>query len=787
MKFAALLTAIAIAAALPALVNAQEHAFSVKDDIAMVRFSDPSELATEPGSNIVHPSPDGKHYAIVTTKGLLASDQVESDIVLFDKAGVEAALSEAAPSSRPRTIARIISYPHEARPDAYSPVIEDLRWGCAGECIYFRGEDADGIWRLYRATRDGYRVSPLTSAHLSIGRYDLGRNRIVYRAAAAVSHPSTQQHDSPRHDAEVITGHSLQQILFPSVVVGGTVRSYTLGVLTESKGKWIDRRVPDFSTTEGTYIDFLYPFVLSSAGDKVITMTPAKSIPISWQQYEPAPGFENLRFGRDNADRLSTGNALPLLEYSIVDLKTGESQPLLHAPNARALGYTGKNRATWSLDGRHVFLTNTLMDLGRSTDTQSSRYPCAVASVELSGLAQSCLFFLTPDRLRKGEAALEIRAEGHNQLSVLIEESASKRRVDTYVLGHDGWTLRSSVPFDGYPDQFLGSEKSKVRLNLTLSVRQGLNLPPALWASDDATSIERVIWNPNPQLGHVTFGQASVYRWKDRIGNKWIGGLIKPVGYIPGRRYPAVIQMYSFHQDQFITDGTDPTAFAARELASAGFVVLQIQRKLTTLTDADTEASLRGYQSAIRELNDQGLIDPRRVGVVGFSRTCWYAWNALVKDPTLFAAATIADGNTVSYMEYMLFGNGGYLVREQDEYLHGGSPFGKGLQRWIDTSVAFHLDQVKTPVRLEAMAPLALLGEWEAYTALYLQDKPIDLIYFPQGQHIHQRPQERLESQQGNIDWMRFWLQDYEDPDPAKVGQYVRWRQWKTKAAVPSS
>jgi dipeptidyl aminopeptidase/acylaminoacyl peptidase len=632
---------------------------------------------------------------------------------------------------------------------------------------------------------DGYRVSPLTSAGLSIDRYDLGRNRVVYRAAA-VNRLSTKQRDNPHHDAEVITGRTLQEILFPSVVVGNTLRSYTLGVLTESKGRWIDRRVPGFSITEGTYIDFLYPFVLSSQGDKLITMTPAKSIPISWQQYEPAPGFKHLRFGRDNTDRLSAANALQTLEYSIVDLKTGESRPLLHAPNARALGYTGNNRATWSRDGQHVLLTNTLMDLEQSADTQSATYPCAVASIELRRLTQSCLFFLTSDRLRKGENALEIRAGGDNQVSVLIEETAGKRLVDTYLLRHDGWVLRSSVPFYGYPDQFLGKEKSEVRSKLTLSVRQNLNLPPALWASDDATGIERVIWNPNPQLGHVAFGPAAVYRWKDRTGDEWIGGLIKPVGYVPSRRYPLVIQMYSFRQDQFITDGTDPTAFAARELASVGFVVLEIQRKPTTLTGADTEASLRGYRSAIHALDDAGLIDPARVGVVGFSRTCWFVWNALIKDPKLFAAATIADGNTNSYMEYMLFGNGGYLMREQDEYLHGGTPFGKGLQRWIDTSVAFHLDQVKTPVRLEAMAPFALLDEWEAYTALYLQGKPIDFIYFPQGLHIHQRPQERLESQQGNIDWMRFWLQDYEDPDPAKVGQYARWRQWKTADAAAS-
>jgi len=26
------------------------------------------------------------------------------------------------------------------------------------------------------------------------------------------------------------------------------------------------------------------------------------------------------------------------------------------------------------------------------------------------------------------------------------------------------------------------------------------------------------------------------------------------------------------------------------------------------------------------------------------------------------------------------------------------------------------------------------------------------------------------------VDWFRFWLQDYQDPDPAKTEQYKRWR-----------
>jgi hypothetical protein len=49
------------------------------------------------------------------------------------------------------------------------------------------------------------------------------------------------------------------------------------------------------------------------------------------------------------------------------------------------------------------------------------------------------------------------------------------------------------------------------------------------------------------------------------------------------------------------------------------------------------------------------------------------------------------------------------------------------------------------------------------------------MIYFPEGTHVHERPLERFESQQGNVDWMRFWLQGFEDPDPSKRAQYQRW------------
>ena len=37
------------------------------------------------------------------------------------------------------------------------------------------------------------------------------------------------------------------------------------------------------------------------------------------------------------------------------------------------------------------------------------------------------------------------------------------------------------------------------------------------------------IWDPNPQLKDIALGEATVFRWKDKSGRDWEGGLFKPV------------------------------------------------------------------------------------------------------------------------------------------------------------------------------------------------------------------------------------------------------------------
>ena len=55
------------------------------------------------------------------------------------------------------------------------------------------------------------------------------------------------------------------------------------------------------------------------------------------------------------------------------------------------------------------------------------------------------------------------------------------------------------------------------------------------------------------------------------------------------------------------------------------------------------------------------------------------------------------------------------------------------------------------------------------------------MIYFPEGSHNLMKPAERIGSQEGNVDWFRFWLKGEEDAEPQKAAQYERWRRLRSR------
>jgi len=65
----------------------------------------------------------------------------------------------------------------------------------------------------------------------------------------------------------------------------------------------------------------------------------------------------------------------------------------------------------------------------------------------------------------------------------------------------------------------------------------------------------------------------------------------------------------------------------------------------------------------------------------------------------------------------------------------------------------------------------------QLYLSLRNAGVPVEMQVYPNEGHIKHAPWSRYWAYQRNLDWMRFWLQGKEDPDPAKQEQYKRWRE----------
>jgi dipeptidyl aminopeptidase/acylaminoacyl peptidase len=316
------------------------------------------------------------------------------------------------------------------------------------------------------------------------------------------------------------------------------------------------------------------------------------------------------------------------------------------------------------------------------------------------------------------------------------------------------------------------------RKSVEVSVEESLNTPPVIRISDKKTRTASELLDLNPQFADLKFGDVRVTEWKGTDGEKWRGGLYLPADYVPGRRYPLVIQTHGFVSDRFSMDGMSEwsSAFAARPLASRGIIVLQLGRivgkTLREFTETPREAPLfmAAVEGAIEFLSGQGLVDRERIGISGFSRTYFLVAYTLTHSKEHFAAANLVEGIDTGYFQFVAFGLG------SNE--NGGPPFGEGMELWLKNSPGFNLQQVNAPVRLVSLGGSdGLLIEWEWFSILKYLDRPVDFILLPDAAHQVVKPWERLVAQQGMVDWFAFWLKGEEDSDLSKRAEYERWRK----------
>ncbi len=599
------------------------------------------------------------------------------------------------------------------------PAVDQLRWLPDGKSLLFVGANGTRTRQVYAFELAARRLRRLTSATSDVVAYDLSRDRamLVYLTRPAPPKP-------PGNEAILVTDQSIPALLGAEET--GALQHFRLFAQRRGLAAREIALNEDAQPENGIH--------LSPDGRSAVLSLLAENRPAAWSRY---------RFA--SATRWIT-------RYMLVDFASGKVEPVLDAPSD---AYTPE--VAWSADSRSVVLGS--------------------AYLPLDG---------TPERLglpADREMVLAVRLSGRHVTPVTGEPLHV-----TAWNSKAGWLILSN--WDNQPFLYTAQGDSWKRVGpytdpaeaaepYTVQRERGSTQPDRLMVTAKSTGEKRVLLDPNPQYADLQFGELRPLTWNPAKGAAVQAGLYLPVGYEPGKRYPLVIQTHGWNPRQFWIDGASNAGYAAQALAGKGFAVVQVEAEdeAALSTPSEGPAGMAILEGLIDELDRQGIVDLKRVGLLGWSRSGYVVRYTLTHSARPFAAAVIADGYDDGYLHYLTRLPLGAAEACEYEGVIGTAPFGEGRQAWLEHASGFNLDRVRTPMRLLGFAPASLLLNWEWFVGLQRLGKPVEFVWLPNAGHDPELPSDRMTAQEGDVDWFRFWLQGEKDPSPAKRDEYARWEK----------
>jgi hypothetical protein len=695
---------------------------TVADSIQMVQLADPSNIALY--------SPDGTTFLTVLRKGKLEDNTNEYSLLLWK--------TDALFHSSPRVLLIMSSSSNRA-------AIENPQWLGDDETVAFLGEHPGELHQLYTINIRTGVLRKVTNHPTNLTWFSM----------------------TPNGDAIAFTAEASDESFFDANTrrVGFVISTEPLvDLIRDRKERELYSEQLFFQPKEGTARiltttgalkseSYYGPPTLSPDGKYIVLTTHLHAVPNSWTEYDD-PTIRQLAM-----EKLRPRQYSWLYTYELVDTHTGQSRILVDAP----IGIFG-TECFWSSESDTVVISDTFLPLrdteGKERKSRQSHSYALEVRIPTGEITE-----ISPD---------SIRLVGWVQNTNYLESV----EVDAYRAPKP---QAPSLFFSKTADKWERVMPEIVRVNHpSIALEQGMNMPPRIFALDPTTHQKAVLLELNPQFKSLKFAKVEEIRWKGTDGHEVSGGLYYPLNYDAGKRYPLVIQTHGWTSQAFLMDGIFPAPFAAQALAAKDIAVLQADERFDNQnTPEEVKREAATIEGAVDYLDQKKLIDRERVGIIGFSRTCLFVKYLLTHSNYQFAAASLEDGIDAGYWQYLAAGTSVPDAWPSVESINGGVPFGKGLQSWLERSPGFGIENVRAPVRIVSANSDSLLYQWEWFAVLTRLGKPVEMVYLRDGEHILQKPWDRMVAQQGNVDWFCFWLKGEEDRDPDKAVQYARWRAWR--------
>jgi dipeptidyl aminopeptidase/acylaminoacyl peptidase len=268
-------------------------------------------------------------------------------------------------------------------------------------------------------------------------------------------------------------------------------------------------------------------------------------------------------------------------------------------------------------------------------------------------------------------------------------------------------------------------------------------------------------------LDELQLATTENFQSKSRDGAEVHGLIVKPAGFKAGTRYPTLLIIHGGPNSQ------DQHAFSFdREwLAANGYVVLAINYRGSAGRGNAFQKAIHAdwgnlesqdLIGAVDEAIKQGIADPSRLGVGGWSYGGISTTNVIARDQRFKAA--ISGAGVALVMS--LYGVDQYIHQYDNEL---GQPWKKeNADKWLRSSYAFfNADKIKTPTLFmggEKDFNVPIAGGEQMYQALKSLGVDTQLVIYPGQFHGLTIPSYERDRLQRYVSWFNKYLQPATPP-----------------------
>jgi dienelactone hydrolase len=511
----------------------------------------------------------------------------------------------------------------------------------------------------------------------------------------------------------------------------------------------------------------------------------------------------------------------PAADLSLIDLSTGTATKLKdrlkndrylqQSPNGRYLLYV-QNDHYWTVDTATRATVNITKSIKTSfIDTESDDTIEQLPPFGVAGWTKDDREVILYDKFDLWRVA----ADG-SKATRLTDGSAEQIRfrharldpeeefIDTskpmYLSMFGIWTKKSGYARlnpDSKIERLIWADKSIDRLMQAKDapvfayVSQTFVESPNEFVSGPDLKEARKISDTNPFQSKYAWSREELVDYKNAQGVRLQGALYYPAGYEPGKKYPMVVYMYEKLSDglHHYNAPSERSYYSASAITSHGYFLL-----MPDIVFRPHEPGLSVVdcvESAVAKVVSTGMVDAKKVGVVGHS---WGGFDSvfLATHSKVLAAAVAGAPITDLVSNY---GNHHWSsgIAETDHIETGQQrmqvPIYEDLQAYIRNSAVFNVQNMTVPLLIEvgdSDGTVFFHQGVELYNIARRAKKEVVLIEYAGEDHGLSKKADQIDYQRRIFAWFGHYLKGETAPSWIENGESYLDHQKELKTAAPA-